>query len=418
MNNSILFAKRISCLLFVAVLPFWPILSSLALIPLAATHLLFKKSTPASRPYHLLWFTVPFFGYALTFIYAHNPQEAGLYMIRILPILIFPILFLFQDRETLPSRQTIMSWFVYGMLLSAVFAITLGLFAYLRSGDPGVFTYYELAGNMRQHPTYYSLYTLTGLVFLWSGNFRMATRTLASIILIVLLLLLQSRISILLLLFAALVYILFMGRKSMARLIIVAALLLGASYIAIKMSSRISGDLAEMVGHDGPLIGNLEENGITQRIWLWREALPQIFEKPLLGYGLKSQHAIFRWKIHREGLKNDQSQAYRNASWEVSKLNLHNQYLQALYEGGVLGLLLLIIPLITLLYMGFRLKNGDFQMAFAIFLVILVTENLLDRQMGIFFYGVFMPLMYLADRKPQRALTIKYNRFKRSHEGR
>lgn len=416
MNSSILFAKRISCLLFVAVLPFWPIVSSLALIPLAATQLLFNKRTPGGRPYHLLWFIVPFFGYALTFLYAYNPQEAGSYMVRILPMLIFPILFLFQDREALPSRQAIMSWFVYGMLISAGFALTLGLFAYIRSGDPGVFTYYELAGNMRQHPTYYSLYTLTGLVFLWSGNFRMATRTLASIVLVVLLLLLQSRISIVILLLAAMGYILFIGRKSMVRLSIAAALLVAASYTAIKMSTRISGDLAAMVGHEGPLIGNLEENGITQRIWLWREALPQISEKPLLGYGLKSQHVIFRWKIHRESLKIDQSQAYRNASWEVSKLNLHNQYLQALYEGGILGLLWLIVPMGVIFYKGLRAKNADFLMAFAIFLAIMVTENLLDRQMGIFYYGVFMPLLFLAARKPQRGLTIKYNRFKRNRE--
>ncbi|MCE2613630.1 O-antigen ligase family protein [Flavobacteriaceae bacterium D16] len=399
-------------MLFVGVLPLWPILSSLTLILLISLHVIFRSKSGHARPFDLLLFAVPFIGYLVSFSYAYDMVNAGMYLIRILPILILPVLFFFSNNESFPARQALRSWFVYGMLISMGFALLLAFFTYVRTGAPEVFTYYYLAENMKLHPTYYSLYALTALHFLWQGGFKSGVRVLGSALLILFIGLLQSKIAFIILILMIFLYLLFKWKSIWVRIVTIAALLSVFALFIFQISTRVTEDMRGIDKYDEPLIGTFKENGVTQRMWLFKEALPQITEKPWIGYGLKSQREIFSWKVHKNGLMEEQSFAYRNAAWTVSKLNLHNQYLQVLYEGGIFGLILFLIPLGWILSLAFKDKNWFFLFPFGMFLLILTSENLLDRQMGIYFFAIFLPLLYLAKEKPVRALKIEYNKYR------
>ena len=412
MYEKVTFLKRTFYLIFVAVLPFWPILSSLALIPVITLQVFFPKKNSSTLSYSLLWFIVPFIGYAISFVYSYDMMDAGLYMIRILPMLLVPLLILFADKESIPARQALKSWFIYGMLISAGFAIILSFFSFLRTGSTEVFTYYDLAENMKLHPTYYSLFSLTALYFLWSGGFNTIFRLLGTSVLILLILLLQSKIAFFILILLIVLHVLLYWKSFKTRAIMIIALVLISVLFTVKFSGRISKDLKGLVQYDETLIGTLEENGITQRVWLLKEAIPQIADKPILGYGLKSQRTLFGWKVHKKGLRENISPAYREASWIIAKLNMHNQYLQILYEGGIVGLFMFVFPLVMIAINAYKAQNWIYLIAHMVFILILVTENLLDRQMGIYYYAVFLPLLYAVRDKPLHPLIVKHNIFR------
>jgi O-antigen ligase len=206
--------------------------------------------------------------------------------------------------------------------------------------------------------------------------------------------------------------LIFIWNKLWVRLVALSIIFCAFIAFTFNLSTRITEDMKGLSKYDEPLIGILEENGVTQRMWLINEALLQIKENPWLGHGLRSQRKLFSWKIHKKGLAEQQSFTYREAAWKVSKLNLHNQYLQVFYEGGIFGLVLFIFPLAIILYLAFKKKNGSFLIPYIIFLLILITENLLDRQMGIYYFAVFLPLLYLAKEKPIHSLRIKHNKYK------
>ena len=143
------------------------------------------------------------------------------------------------------------------------------------------------------------------------------------------------------------------------------------------------------------LIGTNAEDGITQRVWLWGTAIDHVKERPVLGFGLKSQQALFKWKVHKQILETENDPAYDKAALQVAGLNLHNQYLQIFYEAGIMGLSIFLLSIVLAFRVAIRLKNKLFIFIYATFLVFLFTENLMDRQMGIYFYSFMMPFFLL-----------------------
>ena len=123
-------------------------------------------------------------------------------------------------------------------------------------------------------------------------------------------------------------------------------------------------------------------------------AWEQIQERVVFGYGLKSQQDIFKWKVHKEILKNNSDVPYKKAALEVAQLNLHNQYMQLLYESGIVGLILFVFGSVLIIYHGIRKKNTLFLLIYGSFLIFLFTENLLDRQMGLYFYSFLIPFFF------------------------
>jgi O-antigen ligase len=74
------------------------------------------------------------------------------------------------------------------------------------------------------------------------------------------------------------------------------------------------------------------------RLFLWKSALPVIFESPIIGHGISN--AQEKYDVSRTHF---QTEEYR--MWNISAFHLdcHNQYLQTGMEFGVLGLILLLL---------------------------------------------------------------------------
>jgi O-antigen ligase len=71
--------------------------------------------------------------------------------------------------------------------------------------------------------------------------------------------------------------------------------------------------------------------------------------------------------------------------------NTHNQYLNEVLRGGVLGLLIFVFPQILILYFNFRKKHSILGFLFLLSIMCFcLVENILDRQIGVYLYAIIL----------------------------
>jgi len=342
---------------------------------------------------------VPYLLFLASFPYAFDSLDAGKYLIRTSIILVLPILIALGAPEAGRFKNQVISFYIYGLLISCVLTIVFGLFYFLQDWDIGRLQYYDLAEYMHLHPSYYSLYLLVGLALLLNTDvIKYKYKVLAFVLFTLMIVLLQSRMA-----YGILILLFLLRLKDLEKIksyfwvtgvsIALAALI----FVVPDSYKRIKETLIPSVAHSD-LIGNELENGVTQRLWLWQNAIRQVSERPIFGYGLRSQKKVYKWKIQKENLSSEHGRSYNLAAMTIGSLNLHNQYLQILYDTGVLGLLIFIGSILLAFRRAVSRRNKLFILVYSIFLMFLFTENLLDRQMGIYFYGFILPILYLWDK--------------------
>ena len=171
----------------------------------------------------------------------------------------------------------------------------------------------------------------------------------------------------------------------------------------IHLRNRIK-DLVNIDSTESNNIGTFKENGINQRIWLWGNALKQIKKQPFFGYGLGSQDNLFKWQVEKDLLGEEFNFESTQASLKLAELNLHNQYLQFLYESGIVGFLFLVLILVALYKTFYKQKNFTELIVFTLVLLFMMTENIISRQMGIHFF-VFTICLFLS--KSNKLFSLK-----------
>jgi O-antigen ligase len=111
----------------------------------------------------------------------------------------------------------------------------------------------------------------------------------------------------------------------------------------------------------------------------WKCAIELIGQSPLVGRGSGSEKRILKEEYFKEHLYNSY----------VHELDAHNEYLSFLLKSGLLGLGCYL----AVLYGGFRQAVAGRDFIFCSFLVLVTvvsfSENILDVNKGIFFFGFF-----------------------------
>lgn len=387
--------KKFSYPFFAATFGLTPFISSLALALFLLGHALFPKDWRSKNLRLALVFGIPYLIYLFSSTYSYNSYEAMKYLIRTLPMVILPFLIAINKGQFSNLKEFVILFYIYGLFVSCVLSLTIGAYFYSNTGDVQAFLYYDIAEYLSLHPTYYSLYLIVGIVLLLFSTIRIrGLKIIAFILFTLTIVLLQTRIAYVVLGLLLIVKIFNSPLKQRLYLLGVLGSLMIIILLIIPSSFKQSKQIFPETSDYSILIGTDDENGITQRIWLWKTAWEQIQERVIFGYGLKSQQDIFKWKVHKEILKNNSDVPYKKAALEVAQLNLHNQYMQILYESGIVGLILFVFASVLIIYHGFRQKNTLFLLIYSSFLIFLFTENLLDRQMGLYFYSFLIPFFF------------------------
>jgi O-antigen ligase len=265
-----------------------------------------------------------------------------------------------------------------------------------------VFINHNFSEPIDMHATYFSMYIALGALAMIYGIVKTVdrlSRLLYGFILLVLslgLVQLSSRsvlIAVAVILILILPWFLFEGKKRV-RCLLVSLFACGAVLVAINsmdtLKARFIVDLKQDLTQ-----ASVRNNTLEPRIKRWECAWDLIKRSPIYGHGSGSEVVLLKEVYFQKKLYNSY----------LHDLNAHNQYLGITIKTGAVGLFVWLWMLITGFRMAWRRRNLLFAGFLVIVSVVSFSENILDANKGIFFFGCFFSLFYIAE-KSTRATKI------------
>lgn len=317
---------------------------------------------------------------------------------RILPIFIIPIIIFYTNLHLKINYNSLKKYFIIGVVISCILSLAVGIINSIQYSSFEYLFYFKICEFLHIHPTYFALYILSAIHFIFKiqDNFILRNKIWITILFLLFIFLLQSKIALIVLVSYSM-FVLIYFKKNRIKTIVFMVLFWCLFIIGLCFKENRFNEF--FIKREAIEIGNLKEDGVSQRAWLWNEAYRQIKKRPLMGYGLGSQSTIFKWNAHKNILENEMSYSNSRAVGIISELNLHNQFIQVFYELGFLGISFYIISIILLVINAIKMGNQDFLVIISFFLIFMLTENLHERQMGIYFYSFIISLLYFEMKK-------------------
>jgi O-antigen ligase len=361
-------------------------------------------------------------------IYTNNREEAFSLWTRQLSILLFPIV-LFAN--PLPIKK-----YAKNILLIFAFVCTIAI-CYLYIDAFRIIKYYHLPASslfslsfmnhqfsqpLDIHATYLSMYVFISIIAVIHSSFT-ANRKSVKIIYIVCsgillagLIQLGSRACLIsfLVVVCFVIPLLLQGKKrwlflGFSTLFAIATLvtILSIDGFQKRFLDALREDLSEE---------SIAGSTIDSRMKRWEAAFELVKASPVIGYGTGDEVDLLKKEYFTRKLYN----AY------INNLNAHNQYISFLLMGGIIALAIYLLTLFFGLQLAIKSKDMVFISFVILLLVVSVSENILMRNKGIFFYSFFFSFFVCAEARiklksqkpkhpqslgnPERALYVLTNK--------
>jgi O-antigen ligase len=340
-------------------------------------------------------------------LYSPDKQEGINLAVRQLALLLFPVLFVLSHLDFAKFRMPLVCVFGFSCTITVLYLYfdALKTIFIFQLPVSSLFTVNFMNHNFSLpvgiHATYLSVYIAFSIIaFLWLLLNGQPVRQkwiyiIASLILFAGLIQLSSRaafIAFLIVVNGAFPLLLFRGRKRLQFFLatsVISAAVLILIYSVDSFKTRYVSELKTDLTDKVKIIENTEP-----RLARWEAILELIKQSPFIGYGNGAETTLLKEKYFSKGLYI----SYLN------EFNTHNQYLAVMLKTGIIGLLFFLF----IIYFGYASAIRSKDLLLLSFMIIItvvsISENLLDLNKGIFFYGFFFSLLLL-----QRNAEIKEN---------
>ena len=390
MNSKAIFAYLI--LFLICSLPLSLIVSTifyLALVVFTIYYTLINKTKPNFSSVNIA-FILFYLIMVLSYLWSIDKELTLIGIGRKSAFLIVPILFAFIPKFSFKDIKHIFIHFTYAMVLYAIFFISTGISHYLLTGSLSNLTHHELVSPLELNRIYVSLFTTVAIFHMIYNEKRSLMKTLLLTLLFLFLLLLSSKTIVLTTMMVLVILSLrkkfpILSLKNIFFAIIILIIGFGLSKYNPKFYSELIPTKFKEVITKQDFQKNYYFNGSELRILYSRFLFEFENEEDIFftGFGLNAS----------QGKLNEKCIQYRVPDGYGTGFNFHNQYNQTFAELGVFGLLLLL----SILYLGLKevIKSRDrFSIAvFIIFIALLFTESLFNRQRGIYFFIIVCSLL-------------------------
>lgn len=163
--------------------------------------------------------------------------------------------------------------------------------------------------------------------------------------------------------------------------IIVSAVVLGLGVLAAASPFVQRNVQSTLTGLDPPPPAEVRlGNSLATRLYVWQASWEALKERPIRGYGVKGAHYEIQERLEKMGFQ----EAVRH------QLNAHNQYIQIWLELGLVALLWLGAALGAFAWRSCRQGAPEGLLIAVIIAAGLLTENMLERQMGVLTISFFL----------------------------
>jgi O-antigen ligase len=415
-------AKILYChaLLFVAALPLPPFYNEVLVLSLFAHSLIHLKRTALCHLYRPeLWLlAIPFFITALCSFYAPDTTRALKELGKQSSLLLLPLVLALSGLEWKKYRAPVLTGLTLSctLCLLYLFVQALRVLVYYELPLRGLFTpsfiNHHFSAPLGVHASYLALFCALAAAWCLYQLRRPASKgatLLYSVALAVLLAgLVQLAAKTILLALAVIVLVLYpllclqgRGRKVYLALALLTMLCVGgALFSSYTFSSRLVRGFREDLSP-----GALSYSVTDTRMQRWNVILPLVARSPVVGYGAGTEKPLLKEVYYEHRLYH----SYLNA------LNAHNQYLGWLLRSGVVGLALFGCSLLWGFMRAWRQRDFVFLSFLTLLTCLGMTENYLDVEKGIFFYGFFFALFVYSGQIAPKTQNKRSNPTRRPH---
>ena len=348
----------------------------------------------------------------VSFFFTVDERETVKALIKELPLIFVPLVFLFSKQENSIKKQIALKYYSCSIVFLTLFFFLKAIGSYIIAKDLNVFFYHDLVSK-ELNAIHISVFVSMALFYFLTKESKKSLDFILTCYLFLFLILLSSKIIIFTTILLIAIFFFFYSKSAnkmrLRNLIIVGSIISTIFYfetIKEKLQFEFNIKSDSNIGHTviskkevGSNIISMKEawfnekfnqtdyfSGSSFRVYQTRLFFEFLKEEPIFwtGFGLNASYK----KLEEKGIYynvfqgNDEVEGYQ-------KKNFHNQYIQVFAELGVVGFLILL--LILGLNLKNALKNKDFiHIAFAILMISLfLTESFLWRQRGVVFFTLF-----------------------------
>ncbi|WP_298901095.1 O-antigen ligase family protein [uncultured Psychroserpens sp.] len=238
-------------------------------------------------------------------------------------------------------------------------------------------------GKYSMHPIYASLYISIALIIstqlprLIASKFKKVLLYISILFLVIILVVLARKGVIVVLSLLFTYYFLRTKRKRSIIIFFLLVLILFAfSYLIEPIRNRYLEFVNAFFSPETSFLGST-----SYRLNIYECSIGKIFESPLFGYGVGDTKAVL-------------TSCYEEKATIFNGLyfNSHNQFLSVWLASGVFGLIALIYTLFFNFKRAIQRTNFIYFSVLILFLVTLLTENILERQNGVLLFSFFINL--------------------------
>ena len=308
---------------------------------------------------------------------------------------------MFALRQTIKAKsnfQLVANSYIFSATLSFIASFFYGLVRWIDSGNSIYITYNHLSDLFGVQPIYLSIYYLLAILFAMDfiilGGKKRRFYIGSILILILGIILLGSRTSLLIafLIMTARAYLIIGNKKRY--LLFLTGILMAMAMLVFAMPT-----LKERFLKFDKNISSY--SGLSFRSKIWKNVLIVASESPLWGYGYTNSQEALQLQYTKVNFRRAQ----------IAKMNAHNQYLQTLLDGGIIGLVFLLLVIFYPVFK--RSQNFSIDAFFIIIILSLITESFFRRQFGVLFYTYFFSLFLVLQLENKKEKNAKQANAKR-----
>jgi O-antigen ligase len=351
----------------------------------------------------LLLLIIPFLVFGLSVFISEDLHEGWKMLEKKLCLFIFPFFIRIYTPTAKEKTSTLIS-LVLIFVAVAMMCLVYQTFLYFNdAGDSGLFYNDLLIGFLNMQAVYFSWYvTVFITITAWlciNKNLSARNAWLIIIFLFIVNILLASRIALLLSFIVLAVFLFYQVRNWLGpkKGVMVASLITASLFTSIFFfpqtfnrvksigNTEVDFTNTNPINHFNGEIKSENWNGLNVRLAIWTCAIDAIGKSPIVGFGIGDAENILRIEYEAKeftfGLTNN--------------FNTHNQYLDILLNAGIIGLILIVGAWCKVLLIAKKNTNQLLLIFLIITMLVMLTENILNRNQGVFFFSFFISLFSL-----------------------
>jgi len=351
----------------------------------------------------LLLLIIPFLVFGLSVFISENLLEGWKMFEKKLCLFIFPFFIRIHTPTAKEKINTLLS-LVFIFVGVVMMCLLYQTFLYFNGiGDSGLFYNDLLIGLLNKQAVYFSWYTTVFMtITAWLHHNRSLSAKNAWLImtfLIIINILLASRIALFLSFIVLAVFLFYQFKNWLGKKkgIVITSLLTASLFACIFLfpqtfnriksigNTKVDFTNTNPINHFNGEIKSENWNGLNARIAIWTCAINAVSKSPIIGFGIGDTES----KLRKE------YEAKHFSLGLTNNFNTHNQYLDILLNVGIIGLLLIVGAWCKVLHIAKKNKNQLLLIFLMITMLVMLTENILNRNQGVFFFSFFISLFSL-----------------------